>query len=186
MENTKELNQFYTQVYNEYQSKILNHVSMRIKNHEEAEDLTQEIFVKVYKFLPMYNTSKGKFSTWLYTIAKNCIIDYYRQQKMVMADIAAYATDNEDSAMSYTDQRFVTSDNPHTEFVRKEKNVRIMHALSKLPDNLKKIGIMFFINEFSYDEICEATGMPLGTVKPTIHRTRKILQKELRLEHEMA
>jgi RNA polymerase sigma-70 factor (ECF subfamily) len=185
MENTKELNQFYTQIYNEYQSKMLNHVSMRIKNREEAEDLTQEIFVKVYKYLPMYNDTKGKVSTWLYTIAKNAIIDYYRQQKMVMSDIAAFATDSEETYLP-VDKRFVENETPDAILDRNEMFNNVQKRMSDLPHGFRKIAYMFFDEQLSYNEIAEQLEMPLGTVKNNIFRIREILQKELKSVHEMA
>ena len=173
-------------IYRENKTKIHKHIAIRIKNREEVEELTQDVFVKAWKSLSEFDTAKGQLSTWLYTIANNCVIDYYRKKKMELADIAMYATDDDESANVQVDNRFVESTTPHNVYVRKEAHANVQRRMSNLPANLRKLADMYFVQELNLAEICEATSMPLGTVKNGIYRSRVILQGQLVREHQPA
>jgi RNA polymerase sigma-70 factor (ECF subfamily) len=173
-------------IYRENKTKIQKHIAIRIKNREEVEELTQDVFIKAWKSLSEFDTAKGQLSTWLYTIANNCVIDYYRKKKMELADIGMYTSDDDESGNVQVDNRFVESTTPHNVLIRKEAHANVQRRMSNLPANLRKLADMYFVQELNLAEICEATGMPLGTVKNGIYRSRVILQGQLVREHQPA
>ena len=180
----------FTQFYNEYKTKIQKHIAIRVKNREDVEELTQDVFIKVWNSLSKsdskFDSTKAQFSTWLYTIANNCVIDYYRKKKMELADISMYTSDEDESTNVQVDNRFVETTTPHNVLIRKEAHDNVQRRMSNLPANLRKLADMYFVQELNLAEICEATSMPLGTVKNGIYRSRVILQGQLVREHQPA
>jgi RNA polymerase sigma-70 factor (ECF subfamily) len=171
----------FQQIYAEYRDKIYNHITFRIRNSQQAEDLTQEVFIKVYKNLAMYDESKGLLSTWIYTIANNLVVDYFREKKLLTTDLSMYVTDDggELDALSY----HCTTETPHIVLMRKEIRTNVQVNISLLPKNIRRVAKLFFYANFNYNEIATALDIPLGTVKNSIFRAREILQASLKQEH---
>jgi len=168
-------------IYTEYRDKIFNHVSFRIKNKEQAEDLTQEIFIKVYKNLAMYDESKGQFSTWIYAIATNVVIDYYRQKKLETSDMSMFISED---GMELSNIVHCTKENPENVLIQKEISDNVQKNIKSLPRNLRRTAKLFFNANLNYNEIADALDIPLGTVKNNIFRAREILQDNLKHVHE--
>jgi RNA polymerase sigma factor (sigma-70 family) len=165
----------FEEVYAMYKNKIQSHIQYRIRNKETVEDLTSEVFLKVYRFLDTYDETKGQLSTWVYTIANNLMIDYFRQKKLETTNVSDFIT--EDGMDLFANH--CTHDTPHNVLVNKEIRENVQSKLQKLPSNLLRVAELFFNEDLNYQEIGEALNIPLGTVKAYIFRARAILQDQL-------
>jgi RNA polymerase sigma-70 factor (ECF subfamily) len=138
---------------------------------DEAEDLTQDIFVKVFQSLDRYRESDGAFSTWVGTVARNHAIDQYRRHREERArrieDPAVLDTvaDGEESALRSLEREDVK---------------RLVHrGLRALPPDLREPLVLCDLQGLSYDEVAAALQVPLGTVKSRINRGRVELARRL-------
>jgi RNA polymerase sigma-70 factor (ECF subfamily) len=138
---------------------------------DEAEDLTQEIFVKVYQTLHKYREADGPFGAWLMALARNHAIDHYRRGRQERTRRA------EDPALVETAP--AREEHPVVGLEREER-ARIVHrGLRALPADLRLPLVLCDLQGLSYDEIATSLGVPLGTVKSRINRARLELAKRL-------
>jgi len=138
---------------------------------DEAEDLTQEIFVKVYTGLDRYRAADGAFSTWLGTVARNHVIDHYRRRR----EERLRRTD----APEQLDAVASGAESPFRSLEREERVVFVRRALQALPPQLREPVILCDLQGLAYDEIAASLKLPLGTVKSRINRGRLELAKRL-------
>ena len=138
---------------------------------DEAEDLTQEVFVKVYQTLDRFAETEGSFPAWLMTVARHHAIDHYRKRK---EEHRRNADDPESLA-------FVASreEGAHKKLERAERVSLVHRGLRALPLDLREPLILCDLQGLPYDEASRALGIPLGTVKSRINRGRLELAKRL-------
>jgi RNA polymerase sigma-70 factor (ECF subfamily) len=139
---------------------------------DQAEDLTQEIFVKVYQNLERYDGNTGAFSGWLMAVARNHAIDHYRRQREererrvdepVILELAPASDENPLRALE------------------REERARLVHrGLRSLRAELREPLILFDLQGVPYEDIAKSLGVPLGTVKSRINRGRLELAKRVR------
>ncbi len=141
--------------------------------HEQAEDLTQEVFVRVYRSLDQYDPQAGDLSNWLMRLARNLVIDDYRRRTRTPTDLGDDLDQHEYHLRS-------GQDTPDRGVERNERARQVRAAISKLPPDLRECVILRDIEELTYQEIVEILGIPLGTVKSRINRGRIELAKILR------
>ncbi len=144
-----------------------------VGRHEQAEDLTQEVFLKVYRSLEQYNPDVGDLPNWLLRLARNLIIDDYRRRQRQPLE------EGEDLEVHVHHLRSHT-DHPQQHIERQEQSLQIMQAIEKLPPDLRQCVIMRDIEEMTYQEIVEKLQIPEGTVKSRINRGRIELARILR------
>ena len=138
---------------------------------DEAEDLVQEIFIKVYKTLDRYRETDGPFPAWLTAVARNHAIDHYRRRKQ---ELLRRAEDPE-----ILEQATSGEEHPVQGLERQER-VRLVHrGLQSLPPDLRLPLILRDLQGQAYDEIAAELQVPLGTVKSRINRARLELAKRL-------
>jgi RNA polymerase sigma-70 factor (ECF subfamily) len=138
---------------------------------DEAEDLTQEVFVKVYRTLDRYREADGPFGAWLMAVARNHAIDHYRRRKQEML------RRSEDPLV--LEQMPARGEHPVAGLERDER-VRLVHrGLRALPPELRVPLILCDLQGLPYDEIAKSLQVPLGTVKSRINRARLELAKRL-------
>jgi len=138
---------------------------------DDAEDLTQEIFVKVYQSLDRYRPGEGSFTTWLMTLARNHAIDDYRRRRQERL------RRNDDPAVLDTVASGVESPLASLE---KQDRVKLVHrGLRALPPDLREPLILCDLKGLPYEEIAGILDVPLGTVKSRINRGRIELAKRL-------
>jgi RNA polymerase sigma-70 factor (ECF subfamily) len=142
---------------------------------DQAEDLTQEIFIKVFRNLGSYNPETGQFVTWIMSVGRNLLIDHYRQSK---DDRVTVSTD-ENEEFSVLDTVPSNQLSPETELEREERAILLRRALARLPPQLKEAVILRDLEELTYEEIGEVLKVPEGTVKSRINRGRVELAKHL-------
>lgn len=166
-----------------YQKPILNFTYRMLGNIEDAEDVTQEVFVKAYKGIKSFD-GKSSFKTWLYKIASNAAMDELRKRKRRGSDknVSLFEETEEGEA----DLPIATDDGvPEKSLQQKEVQRVLSDALNQLNEEHKSVLIMRDVMNLSYEEIAESKGLSLGTVKSRISRGRLILRKILEENREL-
>lgn len=166
-------------VYNEYNKRIQNYINTKVKNSDAAQELCADVFIKVNDNLVYYMGEIAGLSTWIYSIAKNTIIDYYRVDKSSHYTNVSNFADAETGKETF---QFVASESYEVDSVLDcaDKSEKIAKAFENLKPNYKKIALLYFIEDKQYNEIAEVCNIPLGTVKGMISRCREMLQNELK------
>jgi RNA polymerase sigma-70 factor (ECF subfamily) len=141
---------------------------------DAAEDLTQEVFVRVYRSLEQYDAKQGDLQNWLMRLARNLIIDDYRRRQRAPQD--THAEDLE----VHTYHLRAAGGSPQRELERHELGAQVQAGIDKLPTDLRTCVILRDIEELSYQEIVDLLKIPEGTVKSRINRGRIELAKILR------
>jgi RNA polymerase sigma-70 factor (ECF subfamily) len=144
---------------------------------DEAEDLTQEVFLKVYRTLHLYRAESGALETWIVRVARNHFIDHYRKFKTEKTHTAPL----EDHLEAATDS-MRRSETPDEALHRKEAAVRVHRLLDRLPQEQREAVILRDLEELSYEEIADLLKVPIGTVKSRINRGRIELARLVRAE----
>jgi len=159
-----------------YQTRVHAHVAKMIGHREDALDLSQEIFLKVYQALSRFNP-EYKFSTWLFRIAGNAAIDHLRKKrpKMVPLEVPDHEGQGRLSSPEYS-----TSDlDPYGMLRNVERGKAISEAIAELPLEFRELIALRHFAGLSYEEIAEVKEMPLGTVKNKLFRARAVLKDRL-------
>ena len=153
-----------------YQKPIFNFIYRFYGNYELAQELTQETFLRCYQFLKSYDPER-KFSTWLYTVAKNLCIDELKKQR------SAHEVALEDvlPAIDARDIEGAVEHNAQLQCIRREEDFKLLEALQELPPAARTVLLLHYFQGLSYQEIGETLGLPVSTVKIRIFRAKKIL-----------
>lgn len=162
----------YAILLEKYKDSIFYMMLKMVKNQDDADDLTIEAFGKAFNRLHQY-TPDYAFSTWLFKIATNNCIDFIRKKKMITFSIDKGFEDGEGNNSTFDIKE--NNLNPEEKFMRKQK-IRIMREMvDHLKPRYKQLIVLRYFRELSYDEIAEATELPLGTVKAQLFRAREML-----------
>ena len=164
-------------VVRRHQKRIYNFAYRFNGRFDEAEDLTQEIFLKVYRTLHTYKLELGAFETWLMRVSRNCVIDHYRKSKTERSKTDTLEGEHEQVAEKQN--RFT---NPADVLDQRELSERVHAALVRLSDELREAVILRDLEGFAYEEIVDIINVPLGTVKSRINRGRVEMAKMLKGE----
>lgn len=164
----------WEEIVSAYSRRIFNLAYRFTSNAEAAEDLTQEVFVRIYRTLDRYDAKQGDLSNWLMRLARNLIIDDYRHRQRNPQNTMADAVDDH----QYHLRAVGTSAQKEVE--RRELAAHVQEGIDKLPPDLKTCVILRDIEELSYQEIVDVLRIPEGTVKSRINRGRIELAKILR------
>ena len=144
-------------------------------NAQEAEDISQEAFVRAYINIHTFD-QKRKFSTWIFRIATNLCIDRIRKKKPdYYLDANVPGTDG----LNMYSQIAATDELPEDEVERMELQQRIHYEIGRLPDKYRSVIILRYIEELPLQEIGDILDLPLGTVKTRVHRGREVLRKQM-------
>lgn len=141
-----------------------------------AEDLAQEVFVKAFRRLDTYD-AKWKLSSWLFKIAHNATIDHLRRGAPETVPLEAEADDDRGSLAAVLADE--TAGDPLANAERRDLGRSLEAAIGRLRPEYRQAVLMFYVHGASYQEICEVTGQPLGTVKTNLHRARKELAQAM-------
>lgn len=144
----------------------LAHASVRsvLGDRDEAEDVVQEVFIKVYRALPTFRTD-ARFSTWLYRIARNEAITLVRKRSMSGPSI-------EDTVIAAP-----AAQRPDEQYRAEAERMEMGRHLAQLEDKYRTVLELRYLGERSYEEIAEAMELPIGTVKSYIHRAKAELKR---------
>ncbi len=164
----RELAPAWDEVAAKYGGKIYSIAYRLTGDAEEAKDLSQDVFVRVYRNLHKYQP--GTFEGWLYRITKNLFLDRMRRRQRALLE-----------PLPEEEWRQPEDDTPGPEQRLEQGLLRsdIDAALTRLPPDFRTAVVLCDVQGLSYDEIAAATGWPLGTVRSRIHRGRKLLRAHL-------
>ena len=174
----------YEQLVRRYQPRVFAHVQRMLGSQptlgsmEEAADLTQEVFVKVYQTLPRYR-AQASFQTWLYRVTANLCVDRYRRRQrtpLVARSLdAPVETESGEIEMEVADWGMEPAQRMQSAELRRE----VHRALESLSDKLRAVIVMHDLEGLSYEEVAEALRIPLGTVKSRLFHARAALKTQL-------
>lgn len=146
----------------------------------DAEDLTQDVFLKLYKNLASFDTLKGSFQTWITTLARNLLVDHFRRTRLDRASDSLDATfDGEEGGPSMADRLADTRPNQEQHVAGLELKVRVQAALKQLSPELREAVILRDLEDMDYKDIAQVLRIPEGTVKSRISRGRGELARLL-------
>lgn len=171
----------FNEIVGRYKGKIYNYLYRMTGNAEDAEDLTQEVFVRMYSHIHTFR-AEASLSTWLFRIAGNLCVDAFRRKKKergVVSSLDAPLYNDEEDGGATRDVPDIKAA-PEILFSRKELGGQIEEALAKLPAKLRSAVVLHDIEGLSYEEIAEVEKIPLGTVKSRIFNARVALRSALR------
>jgi len=147
---------------------------------EDAEDLTQEVFIKMYRTLKSYDVSKGAFVTWVTTIARNLLVDHFRRSRHDrMTGSLESAPAGDQDALTLGEQLPDLGPSPDAGIQTQETQRAVHLALQKLSPELREAVILRDLQDLEYREIAHVLRVPEGTVKSRINRGRAELARHL-------
>ena len=152
---------YFNELIERYKDKIFNFVIRYLSSREDSEDITEDIFIKVYFKIDKFDKNKGSFKTWLFKIAKNTIYNKLKERKMVKISYDDIYSDKEDIDLNI------------------ENNEIIQNAVNKLKKDQKTIILLYYMEGLKYREIAKTLNMPENTIKTKIRRAKEILKNEL-------
>jgi len=165
----------FEMIVHKYEQPLTSYLGRMTGEREAALDFAQEVFLKAYCSLASYRPA-FKFSTWLFKIASNHMIDHWRKKKLPTVSIDQPIDDGEDSVMPQLAD-------PGPSVVRKfelaEIRRRIEAALATVPEALRELFVLRHVNEFSYEEIADIKGLPVGTVKNRVFQAKELLRRRM-------
>jgi RNA polymerase sigma-70 factor (ECF subfamily) len=168
----------WAQIVQQHRRKVYNLAYKFVGRTDEAEDLTQDIFIKIFKALHTFDR-RANFQTWLISISRNLCIDHYRSVRKERATMARDVDASELAPASH--ERSPLAQLEHTDL----KSI-IRRALAELPETLRTAVMLRDLQEYSYQEIADQLGLPEGTVKSRINRGRIELARQIRRIQEAA
>lgn len=155
-----------------YKKPVYHMILKMVRNVDDAEDLTIESFSKAFKSLHKFKKDYT-FSTWLFRIATNNTIDFIRKKRLDTISIhSAYTDDNGESVgLEVVDRKM----DPEEATIDLQKRELVRVFVEKLPPRYRKLVMLRYFDELSYEEIAQEMESPLGTVKAQLHRARELL-----------
>lgn len=144
----------------------------------DAQDLTQEVFLRVFKALGSFRSAEGGFTTWLTRLTRNLLIDHYRRTRSLRV------TDSIEDQIPGTQEGFVSASRPDSALAGREASELLQGALSRLSPELRETVILRDLQEMEYREIAEVLEIPEGTVKSRLNRGRSELARLLKRHRE--
>ena len=136
-------------IYNEYSGKVMGYIAARVQRRADAEDLCSEVFEKVFRKMGDYDEGKAAVGTWIYTITRNTVIDYFRRTRPTEEPDENLASDDE------VDEGLLTQ----------ETLSELAGALTRLPDELQDIIVLMYYDGKPMTEVATLMGLSYGAVK---------------------
>lgn len=163
----------FGQLMHRYAGAVYNLAYRMLGNAEDAEDASQEIFLRAYTRLASFDRAR-RFSTWLLSIGSNYCIDRLRRRRFawMTLDDAAYALPSPEPG-------------PERSALSQERRQMVQQALQQLPEHYRLVTVLRYWQDLSYDEITQVTGLPESTIKTRLHRARHMLAAALGAEEQM-
>lgn len=168
----------FTLLVDKYKQPVMNFAYRTLRDATEAEDLAQNVFFQVYKSARRYEPS-AKFSTWLFTIARNlCLNEIRRRTRHPAESLDQTYAESEDQPLHQVEDKRAAS--PPDQLLHGELEDKITVALAELPENQRTALLLCRQEELSYEEIAEVLGCSLSATKSLIHRGRETLKLKLK------
>lgn len=164
----------YGQIVKAYEKQIYNLCLRMVSDPADAEDLTQEAFVKAWQGLEFYKF-EAAFSTWLYRLTTNLCIDFIRKKKRRPVSSMTVEEDGEIGELEFPDTGLL----PEEEILRRERQCQLCNAMEALDEEGRAIITLRVVDELSYEQIAKVLDIKVGTVKSRLARARDRLRKIL-------
>jgi RNA polymerase sigma-70 factor (ECF subfamily) len=170
----------WEEIVRQFNRRIYNVCYRFTGSADSAEDLAQEVFIKMYRTLDSYSPEKGAFSTWIMTMTRNLLVDHFRKsrQDRVTDSMDAGVTEDED-AVPLSDRIQDAAPSAQERMERRETQEMVQKAIQKLSPELREAVILRDLQDMDYKEIALALKVPEGTVKSRINRGRMELARVL-------
>jgi RNA polymerase sigma-70 factor, ECF subfamily len=169
----------WEEIVQRYHRRIYNICYRFAGSGDDAEDLTQEVFIKMYRTLTTYDHTKGAFATWVTTITRNLLVDHFRKGKQQRLTDSIDATSEHEDAVPLSEQIQDQSAAPDARVRSREVGETVHAALGKLSPELREAVILRDLQDMDYREIAAVLKVPEGTVKSRINRGRAELARLL-------
>jgi RNA polymerase sigma-70 factor (ECF subfamily) len=154
-------------------------------SRDDADDLTQDVFIRVYRTLDSYDPEKAAFMTWLATMTRNMLVDHFRKGKYDrITDSIEGTTTDDDEGPTLADQLADAAAPPDASLASRETREQVHKALQKLSPDLREAVILRDLQDMDYKEIAVALKVPEGTVKSRINRGRTELARILQRNYK--
>lgn len=164
----------FEQIVIRYQTQVYNLALRMVNNEADAQDLTQEAFVRTWHALASFQFS-SQFSTWLYRLTSNICIDFLRSQKKHKSVSLTLLQDDASQQWDMTDTGLL----PEDQIIRREEHEILTNAIASLEPEYREVLILRIVNDCSYQQISQILGIREGTVKSRLSRAREQLRKKL-------
>ena len=170
----------WEEIVQRYHRRIFNICYRFAGSSDDAQDLTQEVFIKMYRTLDSYDVERGAFMTWVTTMTRNLLVDHFRKHKQdrVTDSLDAAPSEHED-AQPLSDKIEYKGPAPDSQVQSGEAQSAVHEALQKLSPELREAVILRDLQDFSYQEVAAVLKVPEGTVKSRINRGRAELARLL-------
>jgi len=163
-----------------YNRRIYNLCYRFTNSADDAQDLTQDVFIKLYRTLGSYDVEKGAFTTWLTTLTRNLLVDHFRRSRQDrITDSIDGTSREEEDALSISDRLQDPRPSPDDRLATKETQKMVQKALVRLSPELREAVILRDLQDMDYKEIAGTLRVPEGTVKSRINRGRMELARLL-------
>jgi RNA polymerase sigma-70 factor (ECF subfamily) len=170
----------WEEIVRTYNRRIYNICYRFAGSADDAQDLAQEVFIKMYRTLNTYDAQRGAFMTWVTTITRNLLVDHFRKTKQDrMTDSIDSAPSEHEDAMPLSDQIADKGASPDARVQSLETGETVHRALQKLSPELREAVILRDLQDMDYKEIATVLKVPEGTVKSRINRGRAELARLL-------
>jgi len=158
-----------------YEGRLVNYLYRLLRSLDDAHDLAQEVFLKVYQALDRFDP-RYRFSTWIFRVAQNAAIDQIRRQRLKLVSMRRESDEDGESR----DWEFPSPrPTPYGDLRNRERGAAIQEAVDALPWEYRELILLRHFGELSYEEIASLKRLPLGTVKNKLFRARQLLKERL-------
>jgi RNA polymerase sigma-70 factor (ECF subfamily) len=161
-----------------YKNKIINFIHKMIYDYDEAQSLSQDVFLKVYETIKRYEM-RDNFQAFIFTIAKNITLNYIKKQKRVLF-FSSFAPGDSNDAREYENRYFQAEETQQAAMEKDQQEELLTAALKTLNENQRIALIMKIYLEFSYNQIAEITGWSIPKIETLISRAKSALKDKIR------
>jgi RNA polymerase sigma-70 factor (ECF subfamily) len=170
----------FAELLRAYKAPVFNLCLRMLKNRDDAEDIAQEVFIKVFGMLERYD-ERYAFRSWLFKIAANQCIDFIRKNRVKLQSLDEPVNyRGEEIERQFPDDESKT---PDEELELQEVGRLLLAITDELPPHYRSMIVLRHQEQLSYEEIAQVLDLPLGTVKARIHRARAMMREKLRKRH---
>lgn len=174
----------WEELVRQYNRRIYNLCYRFTGSPDEAEDLAQEVFIRMYRTLASYDVERGSFAAWVTTLTRNLLVDHFRKTRQErLTDSLDAAPAQDEDAPKLADQLADPTAGPETRVLSQQKQKLVQEALQKLSPDLREAVILRDLQDMDYKEIAQVLRVPEGTVKSRINRGRTELARLLQRIH---
>lgn len=177
----------WQEIVQQYHRRIYNICYRFSGSPDDASDLAQEVFIKMYRTLSTYDTTRASFMTWVTTVTRNLLVDHFRKGKYDRVTDSLDATPgNQEDGLTLADQLEDKSASPETKLRSQETQKLVHEALKRLSPELREAVILRDLQDLDYKDIAKVLKVPEGTVKSRINRGRTELARLLQRTYKQA